>query len=416
MDEARSGRREQSDQVRRAAQWRCEKTLTHARHRRLVRSLARLDIPRSVCWCDRARQPTPRMTSTSERITELRARGRRAAVATLIATTGGAIRRLGETMWVDDHGAIVGSVTIGGCVDGQAVELAEEVLRTGRSQRATLALGDEDAWAFGMTCAGNVDLLVESVDVASDADPVALAAGAVSDALHRGRSALEFVVLGATSHRLVIVDDGSRAGTLGDAALDDAAAERAERLIDARTVGVVSLATTSGEIDVFVHTHAPPPAVVVMGATDVAVSLVKLAGPLGFHTTVIDGRERFANRERFPSADVLQVGMPSELMANISLTPVTALVLVSHDFKYDIPVLEVALRTRVGYIGVLGSRRRAAVITETLASMGFTASDIERIRIPVGLDIGARTAPEIALSVLAELVAVQRGRDRSHAR
>ena len=105
------------------------------------------------------------MTLTSERIAELRARGRRAAVATLVATTGGAIRRLGETMWVDDQGTIVGSVTIGGCVDGRAVELAEDVLRTGESQRVSLALGDEDAWAFGMTCAGNVDLLVETVDV-----------------------------------------------------------------------------------------------------------------------------------------------------------------------------------------------------------------------------------------------------------
>src|SRR5690242_20584463 len=113
------------------------------------------------------------MTLTADRIKELRATQRRAAVATLVATTGGAIRRLGETMWVDDHGAIVGSVTIGGCVDGRAVELAETVLRSGASARATLPLGDEDAWAFGMTCAGNVELLVEPVDVTRSDDPVA---------------------------------------------------------------------------------------------------------------------------------------------------------------------------------------------------------------------------------------------------
>ncbi|HUQ84221.1 MAG TPA: XdhC family protein [Gemmatimonadaceae bacterium] len=348
------------------------------------------------------------MTPTFERIAELRARGRRAAVATLVATTGGAIRRLGETMWVDDHGDIVGSVTIGGCVDGRAVELAEDVLRSGESRRATLALGDEDAWAFGMTCAGNVDLLVEAVDVATSDDPVAVAAAAVSDAIRSGHLALEVVSLGATPRRLVILDDGSRVGTLGSTDLDVAVADRAGSLIDTRRVGVISVVSEAGATDLFVHAHTPPPAVVVMGATDVAVALVRLAGPLGYHTSVVDGRERFANRERFPSADALHVGMPSELIAGMSLTPLTALVLVAHDFKYDIPVLEVALRTRVGYIGVLGSRRRAAVIKETLASIGFTDADIARIRIPVGLDIGARTSGEIALSVLAELVAVQR--------
>jgi len=137
---------------------------------------------------------------------------------------------------------------------------------------------------------------------------------------------------------------------------------------------------------------------------------VRLAGPLGFHTTVIDGRERFANRERFPTADTLHVGMPSELIAGMHLTPVTALVLVAHDFKYDLPVLEVALRSRAGYIGVLGSRRRASVIREALASMGMSPDAIARVRIPVGLDIGARTPSEIALSILAELVAVRSGK------
>jgi len=290
------------------------------------------------------------------------------------------------------------------------VELAEDVLRSGASRRATLALGDEDAWAFGMTCAGNVDLLVEAVDVTAVDDPVAVAATAVSEAIRGGHAAIEVALLGATCRRLVLTDDGSRIGTLGSADLDSAIAGRAGKLMDAGTVGVITVVTEAGETDVFVHAHAPPPAVVVVGATDVAVALVKLARPLGYHTTVIDGRDRFANRERFPAADALHVGMPSDLVAGMSLTPLTALVLVAHDFKYDIPVLEVALRTRVGYIGVLGSRRRATVIRETLSSMGFTDAEIARIRIPVGLDIGARTSGEIALSVLAELVAVQSGK------
>jgi xanthine dehydrogenase accessory factor len=350
------------------------------------------------------------MTLTADRISELREKGRRAAVATLVATTGGAIRRLGETMWVDDRGAIVGSVTIGGCVDARAVELAEEAIRTGACQRVSLPLGDDDAWAFGMTCAGNVDLLVEPVDVSVQDDPVSAAADATSAALRRGRCVIEVAAIGDRPHRLVVVDDGSKAGTLGRAELDAAVVARAASLIDSRTTGLISVPTSSGAIELFAQVFAPLPSLVIVGATDVAVALVQLASVLGFNTTVIDGRERWASRERFPMANAVLVGMPSELLADLSLSPSTALVLVSHDFKYDLPVLEVALRTRVGYIGVLGSRRRASAIREFLTGIGMSEEDIGRIHIPVGIDIGARTPQEIALSVLAQLVANRSGR------
>ena len=345
------------------------------------------------------------MTQISDRIDELRAKHRRAAVATLVATTGGAIRRLGETMWVDESGAIVGSVTIGGCVDGRAVELAEEVLRSGSARRVSLPLGDEDAWAFGMTCAGNVDLLVEPVDVTSGNDPVASASDIIANATRAGRSAVEFALTENQPRRLVFVDDGSRFGSLGSAVLDAQLVGRAQGLIDDRTVGIITVDDT----EVFARVYAPPAAIIAMGATDVAVALVQLARPLGFHTSVVDGRDRWASRERFPTADSLYVGMPSELIASMPLTPATALVLLAHDFKYDIPVLEVALKSRVGYIGVLGSRRRAGVIRNALTSMGASEGDLARIRIPVGLNIGARTPSEIALSVLAELVSIRSG-------
>lgn len=352
------------------------------------------------------------MTQTADRISELRAKGRRAAVATLVATTGGAIRRLGETMWVDDHGAIVGSVTIGGCVDGRAVELAETALRSGTSQRVSLPLGDEDAWAFGMTCAGNVDLLVEPVDVTAASDPVAVAADAVIDALQRGCAAIEAVSLGATPSRLVVLADGTRVGTLGSQALDVELVTRAPELIDARAAGVIAVPGEHGPTELFVQVHAPLPALVVVGATDVAASLVQLAKPLGFNTTVVDGRDRWATRDRFPTADALLLGMPSEVVATLPLEPSTALILLSHDFKYDLPVLEVALRTRVGYIGVLGSRRRARAVRDFLTEIGASEEDMARVRIPVGLDIGARAPAEIALSILAELVAFRGARHR----
>lgn len=347
------------------------------------------------------------MTPVSDRIDELRANGRRAAVATLVATSGGAVRRLGETMWVDDHGAIVGSVTIGGCVDGRAVEAAEHVLQAGTSQRLSLPLGDEDAWAFGMTCAGTVDLLVEPVNPAAPDDPVATAADAVAAALRAGQSSVEIVLLGDRPRRLVIVDDGTRHGSLGSPSLDESMARRGAELIDARLTGLTIVPVDGTAAELFVHVHAPPPTILIVGATDVAVALVTLAAPLGFRTVVVDSRERWANGERFPTVDELRVGMPSEIVSEMELTPATALVLVSHDFKYDLPVLNVALRSRVGYVGVLGSRRRGAAIRDFLVSAGATPDQIARIRVPVGLAIGARTAAEIALSVLAEIVAAR---------
>jgi len=254
-------------------------------------------------------------------------------------------------------------------------------------------------------------LLVEPVDASNTGDPVSVAAAAVRDSLQRGCSAIEAVSLGRHSHRLVVLADGTRIGTLGSAVLDDEVAARAPSFLDSRVTGVVAVQNEGETADLFVQVHAPLPSVIVVGATDVAVALVQLAKPLGFNTTVVDGRERYANRERFPGADVLTVGMPSEVIAGIPLVPSAALVLLSHDFKYDLPVLEVALRSRVGYIGVLGSQRRAAVVREFLAGIGATADDIARVRIPVGIDIAARAPAEIALSVLAELIALRGGRD-----
>jgi xanthine dehydrogenase accessory factor len=355
------------------------------------------------------------MTQTTDRITELRTKRRRAAVATLVATTGGAIRRLGETMWVDDHGSIVGSVTIGGCVDGRAVELAEEVLRSGACRRVSLPLGEEDAWAFGMTCAGSVDLLVEPVDVSLPGDPVVIAADAVRAAMARGCPSVEVTSLDERPFRMVVMADGTRIGTLGSEALDDEIVRRAGTLIDVRNTGVITVPVSDHSAELFVQVHAPQPAIIVVGATDVAARLVELAKPLGFSVTVIDGRERFANRERFPTVDALLVGMPSELVVTTPLIASTALVLLSHDFKYDLPVLEIALRSQVGYIGVLGSRRRASAVREFLATIRASSDDIARVRIPIGLDIGARTPAEIALSVLAEVVAVRSGRRASGA-
>jgi xanthine dehydrogenase accessory factor len=157
----------------------------------------------------------------------------------------------------------------------------------------------------------------------------------------------------------------------------------------------------------FLDVVTPPALLLVVGAGHVAMPLTALARTLGYRTAVLDGRPRFATRERFPDVDDLKVGIPSELVREYPFIPSTALVLVAHDYKYDLPVLRHALTTDVGYVGMLGSRRRGAAILKLLREEGVDDATLARVRVPIGLDLGARSAPEIALAILAEIQAVR---------
>jgi xanthine dehydrogenase accessory factor len=164
-----------------------------------------------------------------------------------------------------------------------------------------------------------------------------------------------------------------------------------------------------GDVRVFIEVVVPASLLLIVGASHVAMPLTAMARVLGYRTAVIDGRPRFATRERFPDVDELEIGIPSELVTRYPLVPSTALVLVAHDYKYDLPVLKHALSTKVGYVGMLGSARRGATILKMLGEDGVDAAALERVRVPIGLDLGARSAPETALAVLAEIQAVRGG-------
>src|SRR5262249_19562241 len=163
-------------------------------------------------------------------------------------------------------------------------------------------------------------------------------------------------------------------------------------------------------VRVFVEVHTPPATLIIVGASHMAMLLVQLARPIGFHTIVVDSRPRFATRERFPATDTLLVGIPSEIVKTLPLSSSTAVVLVAHDYKYDLPILRYVLsRQTVGYIGVLGSRRRGEGLLKFLREDGVPEEALQRIRVPIGLDLGGRSAPEIALAILAEVVATRYG-------
>ncbi|HEU4368264.1 MAG TPA: XdhC/CoxI family protein [Methylomirabilota bacterium] len=346
------------------------------------------------------------MSESFADIEDLRRSGRRVAVATLVNTRGTTPRKEGARMVVGERGDIVGSVTIGGCVDAQVIEEAEDVLSTMRPRLLELNLGDEEAWEIGLTCGGTIEVFVEPLALDRSDD----IAARFYDRLHAharagGRGAIVTRLDGTGGGKLLVLDDGSVEGSLGEAFLDERFAAEARAALAAGTSRTLFLEG----VRAFVEVATPPSLLLVVGASHVAMPLMTLARTLGYRTAVLDGRPRFATRERFPDVDDLEIGIPSELVSGYPLIPSTALVLVAHDYKYDLPVLRRALASRAGYIGMLGSSRRGAAILKLLREEGVDEASLARIRVPIGLDLGARSAPEIALAILAEIQAARTG-------
>jgi xanthine dehydrogenase accessory factor len=334
----------------------------------------------------------------------------RVAMATLVATRGTSPKKEGAKMWVGEAGRILGSVTIGGCVDARVIAESETVLTTGQPRLLQMRLGDEDAWELGFSCAGDLDVLIEPVRLTDSSSALLELYRSVSETVSQGKCAVLATLLNVPTLRLLIREDGQRAGTLGSAALDQQASSAAQELMKKRTSRTVSLVDDSGPVEVFFEVHGPTPTFIVFGAGPVAMALVKLAHDLSLRTIVVDGRPRFATRERFPDADQLLLGIPSEIAESLSYTSSTFVVLTAHDYKYDLPVLKIVLPSQAAYVGLLGSRRRGKAIKEFLKEGGTDQELLNRLHVPTGLDIGSETAAEIALSILAEAVAVKAGR------
>jgi xanthine dehydrogenase accessory factor len=347
------------------------------------------------------------MSELFEHIDQLRRSSGRVAVATLVNTRGTTPRKEGARMLVDEQGRVLGSVTIGGCVDAQVIEEAGDVLGAMKPRLLEMNLGDEEAWEIGLTCGGTIEVFVEPIALDRPGDPtLACYERAREHASRGGRGALVSLLEDPGGKKLLVLDSGRVEGTLGSAALDQRFTAEARAAMDRGR----SQTLAADDVRAFVEVFAPPALLLIVGAGHVAMEMVKLAKLLGYRTVVIDGRPRFATPERFPDVDELKIGIPSELIVNYPLDPSTALVLVAHDYKYDIPVLEHALEQPLGYIGMLGSSRRGKAILDLLVEDGVAPERLERIRVPIGLDIGAQTAPEIALAILAEIQAARTGR------
>ncbi|WNI20749.1 XdhC/CoxI family protein [Streptomyces sp. ITFR-16] len=337
--------------------------------------------------------------------------GRDFAVATVVAVGGSAPRGPGAAMAVDTGGAVIGSVS-GGCVEGAVYELCVQALRDGRTVRERFGYSDEDAFAVGLTCGGVIDVLVAPVP--SGATVLRAAAAAAG---HDAPAALTRVVRGPDAllgRALLVRADGTYEGSIdGRAELDRRAAAEAKALLDTGRTGTVGIAedgtSCPGGLTLFVESSVPPPRMIVFGAVDFATALVRAGRFLGYHVTVCDARPVFATRARFPEADDLVVDWPHRYLRSTATDDRTVLCVLTHDAKFDVPLLETALRLPAAYVGAMGSRRTHEDRDRRLREAGVGDEELGRLRSPIGLDLGARTPEETALSIAAEIVAMRRG-------
>ncbi|MFI2506529.1 XdhC family protein [Streptomyces sp. NPDC018972] len=354
------------------------------------------------------------MLDIAEELNRWAGQDRDFAVATVVAVGGSAPRGPGAALAVDADGTAIGSVS-GGCVEGAVYALCEQALRDGDTVLERFGYSDEDAFAVGLTCGGTIDILVTPVRAADPARPVlasALAAAARGEAVAVAR-----IVSGPaelTGRALTVRPDGSYEGGFGGRPeLDRTVAAEAGAFLDAGRTGTLEIgeggSRCGAPLTLLVESSVPPPRMIVFGAIDFASALVRVGKFLGHHVTVCDARPVFATKARFPEADEIVVEWPHEYLERTSVDARTVLCVLTHDAKFDVPLLKLALRLPVAYVGAMGSRRTHLDRDARLREVGVTEPELARLRSPIGLDLGARTPEETALSIAAEIVASRRG-------
>jgi xanthine dehydrogenase accessory factor len=321
-------------------------------------------------------------------------RGERIALATVIDVQRSAPRPPGAKMAITEQGEIAGAVS-GGCVEGAVIEIAERVLAGEAPRLVHYGIADSDAWDVGLPCGGEIDVWVQEYS-----------SGRFAEIASEGGRAAEVTLLegAAPGAKLLVEADGARSGTLGAPELDDEAVRAASEVLWAER--------SERRGPLFIDVVAPAPRLVLFGAVDIAAYLCTLARVAGWRSYVVDPRARFATPERFPDAEEVIAAWPEEAFARIGgIDPATSIAVLTHDPKLDDAALIIALRSPARFVGAMGSRRAQAARRERLLAAGFGDDELERLSAPLGLDLGAISAEETALSILAEVVAERHGRD-----
>ena len=321
--------------------------------------------------------------------------GRPIAVATVVETWGSAPRPAGGKMALTADGRIAGSVS-GGCVENAVVEAGKKTLSSGKPQLLHYGVSDDTAWSVGLACGGSLDIFVERLD------PELFAP--VREAIRNEKPVAVATVVrgpeGELGRKLALFEDGSVRGGIDDAALEQARAALSE--------GASRRFKTEAR-EIFVDVLLPAPRLVIVGGVHIAVALVSLAKTLGFRTILVDPREAFGNAKRFPHADEIVNDWPDKALERLAPDGSTAIAVLTHDPKLDDPALLAALPGRAFYVGALGSRRTQEKRRERLLEAGLPETALARLHGPIGLPLGGRSPEEIAVAILAQIVATRNG-------
>ena len=321
------------------------------------------------------------------------AEGRAVAIATVVETWGSAPRPAGGKMALTADGRIAGSVS-GGCVENAVVEAGKKTLSSGKPQLLHYGVSDDTAWSVGLACGGSLDIYVERLD------PEIFAP--VDEALRAAKPVAVATVIrapeGELGRKLALFEDGRVAGSIDEAALSEARAAMSE--------GTSRRVQTDAR-ELFIDVLLPAPRLVIVGGVHIAIALVSLAKTLGFRTILVDPREAFANAVRFPHADEIVNDWPDTALARIAPDGSTAIAVLTHDPKLDDPALATALRSRAFYVGALGSRRTQEKRQARLREAGLADEFLSRLYAPIGLTLGGRSPEEIAIAILAQIVAAR---------
>jgi len=348
------------------------------------------------------------MREIIEDIQKWKAQNKAVAIATIVKADGSPMRPIGSKMAVTPDQQISGSVT-GGCIEGAVYEEAQDVLRSGKPKMLHYGVAnDQTPWEVGLSCGSSLDVFVESLQTPAWQTAYApILSGLTEKRLMACVTLLNGEQAGA---KLLVHQDGSVESSLGSPQLDQAALEAAQRQMQTRDPKTIKLAEG---LEAFVDVFQPPFRLMIVGAGHIGIPLVELAKVLGFHTIVIDPRKAFATRERFPDADELILEWPSDAIERLAPDQGTYIAVVSHDDKLDNPALAVALKSNAAYVGVLGTKRNVPKRMDIMREMGVNEEQLKKMHAPIGLDIGAVPPEEIALSVLAEMVAIHHGRENN---
>jgi len=344
-----------------------------------------------------------------EDLERLSADGGVVGLATVVRTWQSAPRPAGASMAVSTSGEAVGSVS-GGCVEGAVYDLAQDVLETGTAVLQRYGVTDDDAFSVGLTCGGILDIFVERVSIGTWPELPEV----IASVRERQPVAVATVVAGPGrigAKRTVWPDRA--AGSLGSDHLDHAVADDVRGMLELGRTGFLHYGPDGerrgDELAVFVQSHAPAPKMLVFGAIDFAAAVARIGRFLGYYVIVCDARPVFATTRRFPEADEVVVEWPHKFLERTEVDARTMICVLTHDPKFDVPLLEAALRTPAAYIGAMGSRRTHDDRIARLREAGLTEAELTRLSSPIGLDIGARTPEETAVSIAAEIVSAHWG-------